>query len=84
VTESDLLSKLVEGYELASAVAEVMFRKVHTVHVNDDAKVLTELFTKDFVGLVVDDQKRLVGILTKMDLVDHLTGAPGRREVERT
>jgi len=84
VTESDLLSKLVEGYELSSAVAEVMFRKVHTVHVNDDAKVLTELFTKDFVGLVVDDQKHLVGILTKMDLVDHLTGAPGRREVERT
>lgn len=84
VTESDLLSKLVEGYELSSAVAEVMFRKVHTVHVNDDAKVLTELFTKDFVGLVVDDQKRLVGILTKMDLVDHLTGATGPREVERT
>jgi len=84
VTESDLLSKLVEGYELSSAVAEVMFRKVHTVHVNDDAKVLTELFTKDFVGLVIDDQKHLVGILTKMDLVDHLTGATGRREVERT
>ncbi|MEQ1891570.1 MAG: cystathionine beta-synthase [Planctomycetota bacterium] len=83
VTESDLLSKLVEGYELSSAVAEVMFRKVHTVNVNDDAKVLTELFTKDYVGLVVDDQKRLVGILTKMDLVDHLTGSTGRREVER-
>lgn len=84
VTESDLLSKLVEGYELSSAVAEVMFRKVQTVHTEDDAKVLTELFVKDYVGLVVDDQKRLVGILTKMDLVDHLTGAPGRREAERT
>ena len=84
VTESDLLSKLVEGYELSSAVAEVMFRKVQTVHTDDDAKVLTELFVKDYVGLVVDDQKRLVGILTKMDLVDHLTGAPGRREAERT
>ena len=83
VTESDLLSKLVEGYELSSAVAEVMFRKVHTVAVNDDARVLTELFAKDYVGLVVDDQKHLVGILTKMDLVDHLTGSTGRREVER-
>ena len=42
---------------------------------NDDARVLTELVAKDFVGLVVDDEKRLLGILTKMDLVDHLTGS---------
>ena len=27
-------------------------------------------------ALIVDDDKRLVGILTKMDLVDHLTGSP--------
>ena len=38
ITESDLLSKLVEGHAtLASAVAEVMFRNVRTVHLNDDA-----------------------------------------------
>jgi CBS domain-containing protein len=60
-----------------------MFRKVQTVAVHADARVLTELFAQAFVGLVVDDQKRLVGILTKMDLVDHLTGSTGRREVER-
>jgi cystathionine beta-synthase len=85
VTESDLLSKLVEGASLSSAVAEVMFRNVRTVHASDDARVLTELFAKDMVALVVDDQKRLLGILTKMDLVDHLTGSVGsRREgVER-
>ncbi|NOT30122.1 MAG: cystathionine beta-synthase [Planctomycetes bacterium] len=86
VTESDLLSKLVEGHSLSSAVAEVMFRNVRTVHVNDDARVLTELFVKDLVALVVDDEKRLLGILTKMDLVDHLTGTVNaRREgAERT
>jgi len=81
VTESDLLSKLVEGHNLSSAVAEVMFRNVRTVHVNEDARVLTELFAKDLIGLVVDDEKCLLGILTKMDLVDHLTvAAGGRRE----
>jgi cystathionine beta-synthase len=79
VTESDLLSKLVEGHNLSSAVAEVMFRNVRTVHERDDARVLTELFAKDLVALVVDDEKRLLGILTKMDLVDHLTGTPGSR-----
>jgi len=79
VTESDLLSKLVEGHSLSSAVAEVMFRNVQTVHEKDDARVLTELFAKDLVGLVVDDEKRLLGILTKMDLVDHLTGTVAAR-----
>ncbi len=84
VTESDLLSKLVEGAQISSAVAEVMFRNVQTVHVNEDARVLTGLFAQDLVALVVDDQKRLLGILTKMDLVDHLTGSVnGRREAER-
>jgi predicted transcriptional regulator len=80
VTESDLLSKLVEGHNLSSAVAEVMFRNVTTVNVNEDARVLTGLFAKDLVALVVDDDKRPCGILTKMDLVDHLTGSAGRRE----
>ena len=80
VTESDLLSKLVEGATLSSAVAEVMFRNVQTVNVNDDARCLTSLFAKDLVALVVDDEKRLLGILTKMDLVDALTGTPnGKR-----
>ncbi len=78
VTESDLLSKLVEGNaSLATSVAEVMFRKVVTVHVNDDASVLTKLFATGNVGLVVDDRKHLLGILTKMDLVERLTGSAG-------
>ena len=82
VTESDLLSKMVEGNaSLSSAVAEVMFRNVHTVHVNEDARVLTDLFARGYVGLVVDDDQKLQGILTKMDLVDHLTGKPdGKRD----
>lgn len=77
VTESDLLSKMVEGRAtLSGAVAEVMFRNVETVHINDDARSLTDLFARDLVALIVDDDVHLVGILTKMDLVDHLTGTP--------
>ena len=77
VTETDVLSKLVEGHAgLASAVAEVMFRNVRTVHANEDASVLTALFGDGLVALVVDDENSLQGILTKMDLVDHLTHTP--------
>jgi cystathionine beta-synthase len=80
ITESDLLSRLVQGSAtLASSVAEVMFRKVTTVHVNDDAGTLLDIFGQNLVGLVVDDGERLVGILTKMDLVDQLTGSPDEK-----
>ena len=76
VTESDLLGRIVEGNaSLTSKVAEVMFRNVDTVNVNSDASELLELFAKDEVGIVVDDNDHLIGILTKMDLVDHLTAA---------
>jgi cystathionine beta-synthase len=74
ITESDLLGKLVEGRaSLASTVAEVMFRKVHTVNEREDAGVLTKMFAEGLVGLVVDDEQCLKGIVTKMDLVDYLT-----------
>jgi cystathionine beta-synthase len=75
ITESDLLGRLVEGNAtLASTVAEVMFRRVTTVRMDDDAGVLTGLFAGGLAGLVVDDDHRLRGIITKMDLVDYLTG----------
>ena len=74
VTESDLLEKLVDGRAtLTSAVAEVMFRRVTTVRTTDDAVGLLELFAKGMVGLVLDDNGALVGVVTKMDLVDVLT-----------
>lgn len=78
VTESDLLSRIVDGRaSLDAKMAEVMFRNVATVHKNDDASALLELFHSGNVGLVVDDDQSLVGILTKMDLFDHLTTAVG-------
>jgi cystathionine beta-synthase len=80
VTESDLLGKLVEGRaSLASSVAEVMFRRVQTVNEREDAGVLTKVFADGLVGLVVDDEQHLRGIVTKMDLVDFLTHPQGVR-----
>ncbi|MEO0649694.1 MAG: cystathionine beta-synthase [Planctomycetota bacterium] len=76
VTESDLLAKLVEGRaSLSSAVAEVMFRNVATVNVNDDAGSLRHLFSEGLVGVAVDDTERVHGVVTKMDLVDFLTNS---------
>jgi cystathionine beta-synthase len=81
VTESDLLAKLVDGRaSLASAVAEVMFRNVKTIRAREDASRLLEVFGEGHVGLVVDDTDGLLGIITKMDLVDLLTSRPSRQE----
>ena len=74
LTESDVLEKLVDGRaSLTSAVAEVMFRRVSMVLEREDAGKLLEIFTKGMVGLVVDDAGALLGVVTKMDLVDLLT-----------
>jgi cystathionine beta-synthase len=76
VTESDVLGRIVEGQaSLASTIAEVMIRKVETVHAEEDASELLMIFARNSVGLIVADDDRLIGIVTKMDLVDHLTAA---------
>ena len=73
VTEHDLLGRLVEGCAtLSSAVAEVMFRSVNTVHRDQDAGCLLEIFSRNEIGLIVDDSGALVGLITKMDLVETL------------
>ena len=78
VTESDLLAKLVDGRaSLSSAVAEVMFRNVKTLVASEDAGKLLEVFAAGMVGIVVDEAERLLGIVTKMDLVDLLTARKG-------
>ena len=74
VTESDLLTRLVEGRaSLASTVAEVMFRNVVTVSEHDDAGRLTALFAEGLTAVVVDERHKLKGLISKMDLVDVLT-----------
>ncbi|MHC4931657.1 MAG: pyridoxal-phosphate dependent enzyme, partial [Planctomycetota bacterium] len=74
LSETDVLSGIVAGqFTMDTTVAEAMMRDVLTVHESDDARSLTELFARDAIGLVVDDDSRLKGIISKMDLVDFLT-----------
>jgi cystathionine beta-synthase len=76
VTETDLLTRMVEGRAThRTTIAEVMFRDVATVKEDEPASALAALFSRELVGLVVDDSGRLVSILTKMDVVDYLSGA---------
>jgi len=74
ISETDVLARIVGGRAtLESTVAEAMIREVETVHVDDDASRLTQVFAGGFIGIVVDDDNKLRGVVTQLDLVDFLT-----------
>ena len=64
-----------------SAIAEVMHRRVSTVAEHADANVLPTIFERGEVALVVDDERRIRGILTKLDLIDFHPDSEGKPKV---
>jgi cystathionine beta-synthase len=73
LTESDLLHQLMTGrVDRDTIVAEVMERKVSTVSLHAGSGELPRIFERGEVAIVVDDQRAVLGILTKMDLIEML------------
>jgi cystathionine beta-synthase len=78
LTEADALRVLVDGHATATtSIAEVMVRKVSTVAPGAPASELPRIFERGEVALVVDDERRLLGLITKLDMIEHLTRRPG-------
>ncbi len=76
-SESDALRVLVEGAATAkTSIAEVMVRKVSTIAPHAPASELPRIFERGEVALVVDDQRTVLGIVTKLDMIEHLTRKP--------
>jgi cystathionine beta-synthase len=73
LTESDLLHALVAGHTSdETIVGEVMVRKVSTVSMHASSGELPRIFERGEVALVVDDDRRVLGLITKMDLIEML------------
>ncbi len=73
LTESDLLHHLVSGRVSKDTIAaEIMERKVATVGLNASSSELPRIFERGEVALVVDDTRAVIGIVTKMDLIEML------------
>jgi CBS domain-containing protein len=73
LTESDLLHHLVAGRVSKDTIAaEIMERKVSTVGLNASSSELPRIFERGEVAIVVDDQRQVIGIVTKMDLIEML------------
>ena len=73
LTEADTLRVLVDGASPDTAIAEVMERKVSTIAPHAEANELPHIFERGEVALVVDDDRTVRGLITKLDLIEHLT-----------
>jgi cystathionine beta-synthase len=73
LTESDLLHQLMTARaDRETVVAEVMERKVSTVSLHAGSGELPRIFERGEVAIVVDEERCVLGILTKMDLIEML------------
>lgn len=72
VDESDLLlAAMDDSARFRSPVREVMMTRLRTVTVSTPARELIPLFEAGFVPIVVEGEE-LVGLITKMDLLNYL------------
>lgn len=73
LTESDLLHHMVAGRISASTTAaEVMERRVSTVGMHANSSELPRIFERGEVAVVLDDDRSVISIITKMDLIEML------------
>jgi cystathionine beta-synthase len=79
VTESDLLGFIVEGRPTTTPLAEVMVRRVSTVNERDEVSALPSLFEQGEVAIVVNGERQVRAVVTKMDFIDFVSkrGLPG-------
>jgi len=76
LTETDVLQGLVSGRVSGdTSVAEVMVRSVSTVSMHASSGELPRIFERGEVAIVMDDDKKVCALITKMDLIEILAHA---------
>ena len=53
-----------------------MVRKVSTIAPHASASELPSIFERGEVALVVDNDQHVLGLITKLDMIEHLTKHP--------
>ncbi|MEY2980298.1 MAG: cystathionine beta-synthase [Planctomycetota bacterium] len=77
LTEADVLRVLLDGHARPdSSLGEFMHRQVSTVSNHAPASMLPDIFERGEVALVIDDERHVTGILTKLDLIEYMTRRP--------
>ena len=74
LTEAGVLRHLVSGRATpATSVAEIMERRVATLAAGTSAGEITGIFERGEVAVIVDEAGEVLGLLTKMDLIEVLS-----------
>ena len=77
VDESDLLAALLtlgESRAFSRPVSDVMVTRLETISADAPIRDLVPLFRKDFVAIVMEDD-RFLGLVTRIDLINHFRTA---------
>ncbi len=78
VSESDLLDYMTFGeHSPDETIAEVVNLRTEVVTPDTSLATVADIFSRGEVAIVLEDD-RVTGILTKIDLIDHLAGRAGR------
>ncbi len=73
LTETDVLAQLVSGRaDHSTSVAEAMVRTVSTVSMHASSGELPRIFERGEVAIVCDDDRNVLAIITKLDLIEIL------------
>ncbi|GIV95730.1 MAG: cystathionine beta-synthase [Herpetosiphonaceae bacterium] len=73
ITEVDLLNYMLSGDgSMNHAIADIISTEVAMVDPTMPIDTLADIFSRGQVAVVVDGQKRAIGIITKIDLIDYL------------
>ena len=71
--ESDILLAVTSDAEsFRKPVSEFMTKKLSTLPATASIDELMPLFSSDMVAIVIDEQKNYLGLITKIDLINHL------------
>jgi len=79
LTEQDVLEVLVDGRaNRETSIAEVMVRNVSTVSMHESAGELPRIFDRGEVAVVIDADRDVLAIITKIDLIHYLAKIPAK------
>ncbi len=73
ISEVDLLNYMISGSgAMDHPICDIISRNVATVRADTPLDTLSEIAGKGAVAVVVDDDERPTGIITKIDMIDYL------------
>jgi predicted transcriptional regulator len=73
LTENVLLERALRGQSRTESVANLIQPNFCTVTKHTEVAVVTALFSKSKVAVILDDEGRAVDIITRIDLIDYIS-----------